>query len=151
MARHCMVARAARAVSPASCGRSGARTLQTQIDMDFLSAIGITRQAEHVGVRPLGQWSARARAAASLTVRAFLIPLRCERYSQAGAVQAAGTYWCFAAEPVNCARHRLSATTAQIPSTIPNGHAPWRKPYTDPSTHAAAKPSTNHGLLRSNA
>jgi hypothetical protein len=45
---------------------------------------------------------------------------------------------------IGCRRiHRRNATSAQAASTNPNGHAPWRKPYAEPSPHATAKPRTN--------
>jgi hypothetical protein len=35
-------------------------------------------------------------------------------------------------------RQRYTATLAHIASTNPNGHAPCRKPYREPSAHATA-------------
>lgn len=40
-------------------------------------------------------------------------------------------------------RQRFKATPAQIASTKPNGHAPCKKPYAEPSAHAAEKPSVH--------
>jgi glycogen operon protein len=48
-------------------------------------------------------------------------------------------------------RQRRTATTDQIASTIPNGHAPCRNPYADAHTQATAKASTNQGLRSSRA
>ena len=47
--------------------------------------------------------------------------------------------------------HRLNATKDQIASTIPNGQAPWRKPYIDPSMHDKANPKIYQRLRASNA
>jgi len=47
--------------------------------------------------------------------------------------------------------HRRKATTDQIASTTPKGHAPWRKPYTEASAQDNAKPRMNQRLRRSNA
>jgi hypothetical protein len=38
-------------------------------------------------------------------------------------------------------RQRYTATLAHIASTNPNGHAPCRKPYREPSAHATANAS----------
>src|ERR1700680_78982 len=44
-------------------------------------------------------------------------------------------------------RHqRRTATTDQTASTSPNGQAPCRNPYTDPSTQDPANPNTNQRL-----
>jgi hypothetical protein len=48
-------------------------------------------------------------------------------------------------------RQRRSATIAQIASTSPNGHAPCRKPYAEPSAHDPANASTNQWLRSSSA
>ena len=47
--------------------------------------------------------------------------------------------------------HRRSATSAQTASTTPNGHAPCKKPYAEPSPHETAKPRMNHRLRCSKA
>lgn len=39
--------------------------------------------------------------------------------------------------------HLMNATIAQIPSTIPNGQAPCKKPYIDPKTQAKENPKIN--------
>ena len=46
---------------------------------------------------------------------------------------------------------RRNATSVHNASTAPNGHAPCRNPYVEPSAQAAAKPSTNQWLRRSSA
>src|SRR5262249_5405951 len=46
---------------------------------------------------------------------------------------------------------RRSATRDQMPSTTPNGQAPWRNPYNEASTQAAANPRTKTGARCSNA
>jgi hypothetical protein len=46
-------------------------------------------------------------------------------------------------------RQRCKDTSDQMASTIPNGHAPCRKPYTDPSAQAPANARTNHALKSS--
>jgi len=50
------------------------------------------------------------------------------------------------------ARHHFrAATSAHTASTDPKRHAPWTKPYADPSAHANANPKMNHGLRSSHA
>ncbi len=39
--------------------------------------------------------------------------------------------------------HLINATIAQIPSIIPNGQAPCKKPYIDPKTQAKENPKIN--------
>jgi hypothetical protein len=48
-------------------------------------------------------------------------------------------------------RHRRTATIAQIASITPKGHAPWRKPYADPSKQDPANAKINHELRFSRA
>ncbi len=52
-----------------------------------------------------------------------------------------------------CSRacQRTSATPHQTTSTTPNGHAPWRKPYSADARHASAKASTKRGDRGSSA
>lgn len=47
--------------------------------------------------------------------------------------------------------HRRTATAAQIDSTSPNGQAPCRNPYTEPSAQEAANARMNQGLRSSSA
>jgi hypothetical protein len=48
-------------------------------------------------------------------------------------------------------RQRRTATTAQIASITPNGQAPCKKPYAEPSAQEMANARTNHGLRSSSA
>jgi hypothetical protein len=48
-------------------------------------------------------------------------------------------------------RQRRMATRDQIASTRPNGHAPCRNPYADPSAQDAAKAKMNQWLRSSKA
>jgi hypothetical protein len=47
--------------------------------------------------------------------------------------------------------HRRTATPAQTASTSPNGHAPCKKPYAEPSPHEKANAKMNHELRCSSA